>query len=262
MFNSSRLEQAVRFKFRQATTMTRPLANADEAERLSHRILVVEDDPGIARLIQDNLTIDGFTVKWAADGAQAIAVTRTFVPDLVLLDVMLPGKSGFDLCRQLRQGGRPVIIVSARSQRVDKIRGLQLGADDYITKPFDFEELVARIRAVLRRTTRPATQIALGRIVVNFSKMSARGPHGQIHLTHREFQVLQCLAVHPDRTVHRDQLLLDVWGVVDGSTTRAVDFAIARLRKKIENDPHNPEFIRTVRGDGYCLTVTSTSRPS
>ena len=226
---------------------------------MSHRILIVEDDPGIAKLLSDNLVIDGFTVQWAADAPQAIAACRTFVPDLVLLDIMLPGKSGFDVCRLLRQGDRPVIIVSARSQRADKLKGLGLGADDYVTKPFDFEELVARIHAVLRRTIREPDRLSLGQIHVDFREMNARGPNGEVHLTHREFQVLQYLAMHRERTVHRDQLLLDVWGVIDGSTTRAVDFAISRLRKKIEDEPHNPKFIRTVRGDGYCLTIAGSA---
>jgi DNA-binding response OmpR family regulator len=226
---------------------------------MSHRILIVEDDAGIAKLLRDNLTIDGFTVHWAADAPEAIAACRTFVPDLVLLDIMLPGKSGFELCGLLRQDGLPVIIVSARSQRADKIKGLGLGADDYVTKPFHFEELVARIHAVLRRTTQGSERITLGQIRVDFKEMSAIGPDGEVHLTHREFQVLRYLTMHRDRTVHRDQLLLDVWGVVDGSTTRAVDFAISRLRKKIEDDPHNPRFIRTVRGDGYCLTIGSAA---
>lgn len=229
---------------------------------MSQRILIVEDDPGIAKLLCDNLVIDGFSVKWAADAAQAIATARTFVPDLVLLDLMLPGRSGFELCGLLRQGGRPVIIVSARSQRADKIRGLGLGADDYITKPFDIEELVARIHAVLRRTSQASDRITLGQISVDFKEMSATGPKGEVHLTHREFEVLRYLATHHDRTVHRDQLLLNVWGVIDGSTTRAVDFAISRLRKKIEDDPHNPKFIRTVRGDGYCLATGQAPRTS
>jgi DNA-binding response OmpR family regulator len=222
---------------------------------MSHRILIVEDDPGIAKLLRDNLVIDGFAVHWASDTPEAIAACRTFVPDLVLLDIMLPGRSGFELCGLLRQGGRPVIIVSARSQRADKIKGLGLGADDYVTKPFDFEELVARIHAVLRRTVQGSDRITLGRIEVDFKEMRATGPDGDLHLTHREFEVLRYLAMHRDRTVHRDQLLLHVWGVVDGSTTRAVDFAISRLRKKIEDDPHSPRFIRTVRGDGYSLTI-------
>jgi DNA-binding response OmpR family regulator len=222
---------------------------------MSQRILIVEDDPGITRLLRDNLTIDGFSVRSAGDAAEAVAAARVFFPDLVLLDLMLPDKSGFELCGVLRQSGCPVIIVSARSQRADKLRGLGLGADDYVTKPFDFEELVARIHAVLRRTTQVVQHVTLGSMTIDFAKMRATGPGGDVHLTHREFQVLQYLAAHRDRTVHRDQLLLNVWGVIDGSTTRAVDFAISRLRKKIEDDPHKPRFVRTVRGDGYSLTT-------
>lgn len=228
---------------------------------MSKRILIVEDDAGIAKILCDNLVIDGFTVKWAADGHAALVTCRAFLPDLVLLDLMLPDQSGFELCGLLRQGGRrPVIMVSARSQRSDKIRGLELGADDYITKPFDIEELVARIRAVLRRTTPTSDRIKIGNITIDFKGLRATSPAGDLHLTHREFEVLRYLAAHHDRTVHRDQLLADVWGVVDGSTTRSVDFAIGRLRKKIEVDPHNPKFIRTVHGDGYCLTVDPKSR--
>jgi two-component system response regulator VicR len=149
-----------------------------------------------------------------------------------------------------------VIIVSALGQRADKIRGLGLGADDYVTKPFDIQELVARIRAVLRRTTQDVAKLVLGAIAIDFHAMTAVGPVGPIALTHREFEVLHYLAVHRDHTVHRDRLLLEVWGIIDGSSTRAVDFAISRLRRKIEVDPHNPRFIRTVRGDGYCLTTS------
>jgi len=225
---------------------------------MSKRILIVEDDPGIAKLLTDNLVIDGFAVKRASNAHDAIVACRSFLPDLVLLDVMLPGKSGFDLCGLLRQGGRrAVIMVTAKSQRADKIRGLELGADDYVTKPFDIQELVARIHAVLRRTTHVIDRIRIGKVVVDLKHLRAIGPAGDVHLTHREFEVLRYLAAHRDRTVHRDQLLTDVWGVVDGSTTRSVDFAIARLRKKIEEDPHNPRFIRTVHGDGYCLTDIS-----
>jgi DNA-binding response OmpR family regulator len=225
------------------------------------RILVVEDDPGIAKLLCDNLVIDGFGVKWAADGHAALTMCRSFLPDLVLLDLMLPDQSGFELCGLLRQGGRrSIIMVSAKSQRADKVRGLDLGADDYVTKPFDIEELVARIHAVLRRATPSADRIKIGRITIDFKRLHAKSPEGDLHLTHREFEVLRYLAAHHDRTVHRDQLLTDVWGVVDGSTTRSVDFAIGRLRKKIEADPHNPKFIRTVHGDGYCLTLDGTAR--
>ena len=149
-------------------------------------------------------------------------------------------------------------MVSARSQRKDKIRGLELGADDYVTKPFDMEELVARIHAVLRRSPPPVGRLKLGTLTIDFSSLNAKGPQGEVHLTHREFEVLRFLAANRDRPVHRDQLLAEVWGVADGSTTRSVDFAIARLRKKIEDDPHHPKFIKTVHGDGYCLTSVGT----
>jgi DNA-binding response OmpR family regulator len=225
---------------------------------MATKILVVEDDPGIAKVLCDNLTIDGFTTKWAPDGHHAQVMCRSFQPDLVLLDLMLPGHDGYELCGVLRQGGRrPVIMVSARSQRADKIRGLEGGADDYVTKPFDIEELVARIHAVLRRFKGTSERLKLGDLIIDFTRLTAATPAGKVHLTHREFEVLRYLSDHRDRTVHRDQLLADVWGVLDGSTTRSVDFAIARLRRKVEADPHSPRFIRTVHGDGYCLTGAS-----
>jgi DNA-binding response OmpR family regulator len=218
------------------------------------RVLVVEDDPGIAKLLHDNLVIDGFAVRLAGTSHDALRECQAFAPDLVLLDIKLPDGNGFELCQVLRQGGRrPVIFVSARGQRSDKVRGLDLGADDYVTKPFEIEELVARINAVLRRT-RPVVQtIRLGPIAIDFVSRRARRAQQEVHLTSREFDLLRYLAERPDSPVHRDQLLAEVWGVHDGSTTRSVDFAVARLRKKIEPDPHNPRYLRTVHGDGYSL---------
>lgn len=224
---------------------------------MSNKILVVEDDPAIAKVLCDNLAIDGFSALWVPDGEQALAACRSFLPDLVLLDINLPGRSGWELCGALRQGGRPVIIVSVRNRHADKMRGFELGADDYITKPFDMEELVARIGAVLRRAAPDVEQLRLGDITIHFQRLRAASRDGPVHLTHREFEVLRFLARHAGQTVHRDKLLIEIWGVVDASTTRSVDFAIARLRKKVEPDPHNPRFIRTVHGDGYCL-VTET----
>lgn len=227
---------------------------------MSRRILIVEDDAGLAKVMCDNLTVDGFQVKWVGNAQDALTQVRGFAPDLVLLDLMLPGRSGFDLVHSLRQGGRRIIIVSAKSQRTDKVRGLDLGADDYITKPFDLEELVARINAVLRRAAPTATaSITLGSVFVDFRSMRATQHSQEIHLTHREMEILRYLADHRGQTVHRDQLLTDVWGVSDGSTTRSVDFAIGRLRKKVEPEPSNPRYIRTVHGDGYCLTADSQS---
>ena len=146
-------------------------------------------------------------------------------------------------------------MVSARSRREDKLRGLGVGADDYVTKPFDMEELTARINAVLRRTVLVVSRIRLGELEVDFQAHTARRGSTEIHLTHREFEMLRYLAEHQDRVVHRNELLRDVWGLVDGSTTRSVDFAILRLRKKIEPNPPEPRFLRTVHGDGYSLTV-------
>jgi len=221
------------------------------------RILIVEDDEGIARVLTDNLKIDGFHVRWARTAHDALVESQSFRPDLVLLDIMLAGEpNGFDLCGVLRQGGRcGVIMVSARSQREDKLRGLKLGADDYVTKPFDMEELSARINAVLRRTVLVVSRIRLGGIEVDFESHTARRGSTPIHLTHREFEMLRYLAEHRDRVVHRNELLRDVWGIVDGSTTRSVDFAVARLRRKIEPNPPEPRFLRTVHGDGYSLTI-------
>ena len=219
------------------------------------RLLIVEDDLGIATILRDNLVIDGFEVRLASTAVDALRECQSFAPDLVLLDITLPDGDGFELCQVLRHGGRrPVIFVSARGQRADKVRGLGLGADDYVTKPFDIEELVARIHAVLRRSRPSVTKIALGPVTVDFLTQRAMRGRVELHLNSREFDLLRYLAERPGVPVHRNQLLAEVWGVHDGSTTRAVDFAVARLRKKIERDPHSPRYLRTVHGDGYSLT--------
>jgi two-component system, OmpR family, response regulator VicR len=226
-------------------------------ERSKKRIWIVEDDRNLARVLSDNLTFEGYHVHWMPDGDAAVASIRSAPPDLILLDVMLPGRDGFDLCAQLRQGGRtPIIMLTARTQKVDKLRGLDLGADDYITKPFDLDELMARIRAVLRRRGRDSVdQVKLGRVIVDFRGLRAQRESRDLHLTHREFELLLYLAERPERVVHRDELLREVWGYLAEPTTRSVDLAVARLRKKIEEDPHRPRFIVTVHGDGYCLNA-------
>ena len=170
------------------------------------RILIVEDDEGIARVLADNLRIDGFNVLWAPTAHDALVESQSFRPDLVLLDIMLPEQTnGLDLCGVLRQGGRcGVIIVSARSQREDKLRGLGLGADDYVTKPFDMEELAARINAVLRRTVLVVSRIRLGDVEVDFETHMARRGSTPLHLTHREFEILRYLAERRDH-VYRPQ---------------------------------------------------------
>ncbi len=223
---------------------------------MKKRILVIEDDAALARVLRDNFEFEGFEVLCVADGSIAVGKAREFNPDLIVLDIMLPGTvSGFDLCGVLREGGRaPIIMLTAKGQKTDKLRGLNLGADDYVTKPFDLEELLARVHAVLRRARPVVDRLALGRIVVDFRARVATEGTRPVHLTHREFELLRYLAERQERVVFRNELLREVWGYPDTPSTRSVDHAIARLRKKIEPDAHRPQFIHTVHGDGYCLT--------
>jgi DNA-binding response OmpR family regulator len=222
------------------------------------KILIVEDDSSLAQILRDNLIVDGFDVEWATHPDKALSLHRSFVPDLVLLDVMLPGMSGFEVGRLIRHGGKtPIIMLSARGEKADKLQGLRLGADDYVTKPFDIEELVARIHSVLRRVKPVVGMIQLGGVTIDFQRGLASGAHGDLHLTHREFEILRVLAERQSRVVLRDELFREIWGFVDSTTTRSVDRAVSRLRQKIEVDPRNPRFLRTVHGDGYMLTVES-----
>jgi len=230
---------------------------------MKKRILVVEDDVPLAWVLRENLVFEGFDVACVADGNLAVNAARQFVPDLVILDVMLPGRDGFELCGLLRQGGAtPIIMLTARSQKADKVKGLKLGADDYVTKPFDVDELMARVHAVLRRSLPPVDHVVLGKVTVDFVHMTVTHGHDDLHLTHREFKLLQYLAERQGRVVSRDELLREVWGYPDMPTTRLVDNAVARLRKKIEPDPGNPRFVHTVRGDGYIITPEGSSAAS
>jgi DNA-binding response OmpR family regulator len=219
------------------------------------RILVVEDDRALARVLRDNLTFDGFDVEWVANGTLAESRVSTLNPDLVVLDITLPGRDGFEICGALRQRGRvPILMLTARGQKADKLKGLDLGADDYMTKPFDLEEFLARVRAVLRRTRPSYDALTMGAVTVDFISQTACRGSNNLHLTHREFEILQYLAERPGQVVERSVLLREVWGYKQTPFTRLVDNAIARLRKKIEPDIHQPQFIHTVRGDGYTLT--------
>lgn len=221
---------------------------------MAKRILVVEDDAPLARVVTDNLVFEGFEVECACDGDEAIDKARAFAPDLILLDLMLPNADGFELFGLLRQGGpTPVIVVTARGQKADKLRGLELGADDYVTKPFDLEELLARVHAVLRRTSPEPQVLVLGDVTIDFRARVARRKGEAIDMTDREFEFLRYLAEHRNRVVYRAELLREVWGYADQPYTRSVDHAVARLRKKIEPDPHAPRYIHTVHGDGYRL---------
>jgi two-component system response regulator VicR len=221
---------------------------------MSRRILIIDDDTALSEVIRDKLVIEGFDVECATDADEALRRSDSLMPDLVLLDVMLPKSSGFDLVPIVRRSRKvPIIFLSARGLQVDKLRGLEAGADDYITKPFDMQELLARIRAVLRRTAGVVDLIKLGGITVDFARRIATGPAGAIGLTNREFEILQFLAERSNRTVHRDQLIHQVWGSISPGTQRSVDRAIARLREKIEPDTKRPRYLISAYGEGYAL---------
>lgn len=220
------------------------------------RILLIEDDVPLARVLIDNLKCEGFDATWLHDGEMLGDVLRTLTPDLVLLDVRLQGRSGFELITVLRARGHiPIIMLTARGRRTDKLKGLNLGADDCVGKPFDLQELLARVRALLRRVKPSATGISLGTVTIDFGAMLAWRREHPIHLTHREFELLRYLAQRAECVVHRGELLREIWGYPDIPSTRSVDHAIARLRKKVEDDAHHPKFIHTVHGNGYCLTL-------
>jgi DNA-binding response OmpR family regulator len=230
---------------------------------MKKRILVIEDDPALGRILVDNLTYEGFDVACVTSGAAALNEVKASRPNLVILDVMLPDTDGFELCGVLRQSGRlPIVMLTARGQKADKLRGLNLGADDYITKPFDLEELLARARAVLRRTGPSVERLVLGSVTIDFVAQQATNNNRAFHLTYREFEVLRFLAERQDRLVSRNELLREVWGYLDAPPTRSVDHAIARIRKKIEIDASHPRFIHTVHGDGYRLTPGGPSSAS
>jgi DNA-binding response OmpR family regulator len=223
---------------------------------MPHRILVVEDDSTLRLVLRDNLQSEGYEVDVAADGASAVSRARAATPDLIVLDLTLPDHDGFEVLPILRSLGQiPIIVLTARTQRDEKLKGLTLGADDYITKPFDPEELFARIGAVLRRARPRVSRIRLGAVTIDFPEKCASKGGRNIPLTHREFELLSYLADRRDVVVPRAELLRAVWGYLDSDiVTRTVDFAVARIRKKIEPDPHRPQFIRTAHGDGYCLS--------
>ena len=240
----------------QPASTPQPRGGGRPVVSLRLRVLVVEDDHLLAKVVCDNLALDGFEVRRAADAHSAVNLVREFGPDLILLDVMLPDRSGFDLFETLHQGGRiPVIFLTARGETADKLRGLGLGADDYVIKPFDLAELLARVHAVLRRARGAVDRLTLGDVVIDFKSQTAVRGTETLRLTHREFELLRFLAARAGRVVHRGELLRGVWGYPDDSaSTRSVDHAIARLRRKIEPQSDQPRFIHTVHGDGYSLT--------
>jgi len=220
------------------------------------RILIVEDEPAMERGLRDNLEVEGYDVSSAADGETAIAMISEGQHDLVILDVMLPKVSGLDVCRKVRERGirTPIIMLTAKGEEIDKVLGLELGADDYVTKPFGLRELLARVKAALRRGQGEGRQTAtIGRVVLDFTSYNATRDGEPIALTAKEFDILRHLWEHRNSTVSRDQLLTNVWGYDDSVSTRTVDNFMLKLRQKIEEDPSHPRHIITIHGIGYKL---------
>lgn len=220
------------------------------------RILVVEDEPTIATGLKDNLEVEGYTVEVVDDGDVALERILEDRHDLIILDVMLPGRDGFAVCREARAAGvrTPVIMLTAKGQEVDKVVGLELGADDYVTKPFSPRELLARIKAVLRRAVEGPEQgkiYRFGDVVVDSGKFEVTRNGEKIEVTATEFKLLQVLLKHRGQVRTIDQLLDDVWGKDVFLTDRVIYTHLNNLRHKIEKDPHNPRFLTGVRGVGY-----------
>ena len=223
---------------------------------MSKRILVVEDEPQMRLVLRDNLELEGYEVITAASGDEGVIKARSDTPDLILLDLMLPRKSGFDVCREVRarDGRVPIIILTARSQDSDKVLGFELGGDDYITKPFSIVELLARVRSALRRTSgRPAAidTCGIAGIEFDFRAQQARRGDERLDFTALEFDLLRYFVAHRGEVINRDEILTHVWGREAPRMTRTVDNFVARLRQKIEPRPHQPEHILTVHGSGY-----------
>jgi two-component system phosphate regulon response regulator PhoB len=223
------------------------------------RIFVVEDEADIGHLIRHNLEAAGYDVQTFLNGSTVVAQAQREQPSLFLLDVMLPGTDGFDLCRQIRLTETlakiPIIFLTAKADEPDRVKGLELGGDDYITKPFSPRELVARVRTVLRtqEQTTPAEVLQVGDLEIDASSMTVRVAGQTVLTTVREFRLLEYLAAHRGRVFTRDQLLDAVWKETAFVTPRSVDVYVRRLREKIEADPRHPRYLKTLRGIGYRL---------
>ena len=210
----------------------------------------------MAVALRDGFDYEGFKVTMARDGAEGMRLATSTSPDLIILDVMLPKVTGLDICKRLRSDGSdvPIIMLTARGQEVDKVLGLKMGADDYVTKPFSFLELMARVDALLRRTSghrEKIDQYTFGDIFVNFKTHVAKKGDGPLDLSAREFQLLQFFVDHRGEVISREQLLDAVWGYENMPFTRTVDMHIAKLRKKIEDSPHEPKYLITIHRVGY-----------
>jgi DNA-binding response OmpR family regulator len=220
------------------------------------RVLIIEDEPNLVLGLRDSCEYEGYDVVVATDGEEGIIKACEDNPDIILLDIMLPKMSGLDVCRILRSRGIdvPIIMLTARGQEIDKVVGLEVGADDYVTKPFSLNELLARVRAHLRRAAKQVAEIEVyrfGDIELNLKRYSASKGGRQLELTPREFKILKCFILHSQEVVTREQLLDEVWGCNNFPISRTVDNHIAKLRQKIEDVPTKPQYIVTVHRVGY-----------
>jgi two-component system alkaline phosphatase synthesis response regulator PhoP len=220
------------------------------------KILIVEDEDSILMALEDDLSLEGYAVSGEPDGKRGLERAQKGGYDLIILDVMLPGVDGFEICKQLRAAGdtTPILMLTAKSQEVDKVLGLELGADDYVTKPFSPRELTARVKALLRRgkpVDSPLERVSFGDIEVDFKGYEVRKSGEAVELTAREFALLRLLVSHPGEVLRRDVILNEVWGDDWDVFPRTVDTHIANLRKKLEDDPADPKYIVNVRGVGY-----------
>ena len=220
------------------------------------KILIVEDEPNMVAGLRDNFEFEGYEVLSAADGIAGLECALQQSPDIVLLDVMMPRMSGLEVCKQLKakRPSIPIIMLTARGQEVDKVVGLELGADDYVTKPFSIRELLARVKAVLRRSRPIPDQKArynFGDVELDLHSCQVSRQGKLLDFSSKEFELLKYFLLHPGQTLSRDQLLEEVWGYEHFPTTRTVDAHIVRLRQKVEPKPEEPRFILTVHGTGY-----------
>jgi DNA-binding response OmpR family regulator len=227
-----------------------------EAQSPTRKVLIIEDDQAMAVALRDGFSYEGYTVEVARDGAAGLKLATDRNHDLIILDVMLPKMCGLEVCKHLRGDGKqtPIIMLTARGQEIDKVVGLKTGADDYVTKPFSFLELMARVEAVMRRTNRTETafeQVQFGDVMLNFKNMEAQKSGRLLDLSPREFKILRYFLEHKGEVITRDQLLDAVWGYDGFPLTRTVDMHIAKLRHKIEDFPSDPHYIITVHRAGY-----------
>jgi len=226
------------------------------------KILIVEDEPNMRMGLRDNLEFEGYEVSIAEDGEKGLKMIRENQYNLILLDVMMPKISGFDICKTIRKEGvqTPLILLTAKGEEIDKVLGLELGADDYVTKPFSLRELLARIKAILRRgessiqfEVRP--EIKIGKLKIDFKNYSAFTDDMPIQMSHKEFEILHHFWKKRNSAVSREELLSEIWGYDETPTTRTVDNFIMKLRNRIEKDPNHPHILITVHGIGYKLII-------